>query len=98
MEDSKTRKINFEEKLEAHGLKKSELGVAGAIIVLSQLLTDYRSSSSMNKEFKNLETEFFEMQENQKKHFVTKEEFRMFVNRMDRNLNKISQKIDSLKK
>jgi Ser-tRNA(Ala) deacylase AlaX len=65
-------------------LRRRHMGLAGAIIIISQVITQYFSSSHSNK---NISEELLQMKINQEKYFVKKEE-----------LEQVSSKIDKMRK
>lgn len=81
-------------------LKKRDMGIAGAIIVLSQVISNFQSSKSISEEFKDLKNQFIQLQLDQEKYFVKKSDMKKVVSQLDKmneELSKINDQIESIR-
>lgn len=80
-------------------LKRRDIGLAGAIITLAQVLSSLHSSRNLSFEIDQLKAEFHLSKREQEKYFVKKEELKKVVTklgRIDEKLAKISQQMNSM--
>lgn len=68
-------------------IKKTDVGLAGAVIVLAQVLASFQSSKNLSEEMDKLRSDFRALKSEQEVYFVKREE-----------LNKVSIKLDKLAK
>lgn len=73
-----------------------EMTFAGAIIVLAQVLSSFRSTQSVSSEIQKLREDLQQVQTNQEKYFVKKVELKKVVIKLDdmnKQLAKLNQQI-----
>ncbi len=76
-------------------IKRSEFGLAGAIIILAQALTNFHSSTGILQEVESLKASVHQLKVDQEKYLVKKDEFKQLVTKLDKvclKLGKISHK------
>ncbi len=84
----------------ASGVKKRDMGLAGAIIVISQLISNVQSSNKVSDEIIKFKDEYHQSQVDLEKFFVRKSELSKVVKKLDKmddRLSQMNQKIESLK-
>ncbi len=70
---------------------KKDMGLAGAILVLSQVLSSYQSTQKVTAELADLKGAFTLMRSDQEKYFVKKEELVVVVRKLDQLVVEMSR-------
>lgn len=76
---------------ENYPLRRRHMGLAGAIIVVAQVITQFFSSSHSNK---NISEELQQIRADQEKYFVRKDELQIVSNKID----KLGRDVTEIKK
>lgn len=80
-------------------LKKRDMGLAGAVIVLAQVISNFQSTRNLSNEIDQLKTEFHQVRSDQEQYFVKKEELKVVTVKLDSmsgQLSKIRNQIKSM--
>lgn len=64
-------------------LRKRDMGLAGAIIVLAQVLSSFQTSRNLSNEMDQLKSEFQIVRFEQEKYFVKKKELKNVIVKLD---------------
>ncbi len=64
-------------------LKRRDISLTGAIILISQALTSFHSSHRLSKEMEAFKASFLQLKIDQEKFFVKKEELKTVVTKLD---------------
>ncbi len=78
-------------------IKRGEMGIAGAIIVISQVLSQFQITRNTGKEVDELKQEFRQVKIDQEKYFVKKEEMRLVVNKLEQMASELASMTREIK-
>lgn len=86
--------------MEGDPLKKRDMGIAGALIVLTQVLTNFHSSETVTDRIEELQKEFRQSLVDREQYFVRKIEIRDLSSKIEKvngELIQIKNQVTSLK-
>lgn len=92
--------MNMIQDLKQMPLKRRDVGLAGAIIILSQFLSGLQSSNKVSDEIIKFKDEYHQSQVDLEKFFVRKSELSKVVKKLDKmndQLVQMNEKIESMK-
>ncbi len=78
-------------------VKRRDMGIAGILVVLSQILSSAQSQFSTSSEFKELRASFERLRNEQDQFFVRREEFKQVVSKLDKMSVDITEINDQIK-
>lgn len=78
-------------------MKKKDMGIASAVIVLAQFLSTFQSSHNVSGEIRDLKRSIEHVKIEQEKYFVRKEELKTVVTKLDHLASELSRMNDQIK-
>lgn len=88
------------EKNQTIPLRRRDMGLTGAIIVLAQVLSSFQANRNLSQDIEDLKSQIHQAKEDRQKYFVKKEEFQAVVITLDKmadQLDDINKEIKSIK-
>lgn len=79
--------------MERPSVKKTDIGLAGALIILAQTLSSHRSTDQLSKEIQNLKDDIRALKVDQQEFFVRKPELEL----LEEKLNLANEQLSNIK-
>jgi hypothetical protein len=79
-------------------IKRREMGLTGAIIVLAQVASTFQSNKDLSEEIKSIRNDFKAAEIRQDTTFVRKTEIESLRNQLDKNLTKVNKSLIHVQK
>jgi len=67
-----------------NSVKRRDIGIAGALIILSQAITSSQSSNSITNQIDELRNQLIQLKVDREQYFVRKDELKKVINKLDK--------------